>query len=485
MLTSTHSAPLSNMVAIKDGHNQFTGASKEEFPKWNRSLRMLLNQLRVLDTDSGDKIRAYLGNPILPENYGKSRGRITQELLDSDAGDGLKAAGFRLGDTLITGTDRREWVKSKESRDRERNTVTSSILLLAKPDSPLYLVLLDASRKGKDPNILIEAAENLYNAPNMATCLSIVASENKRVSELQTSAKMGSLPATRAYRQIGRESLIQFMNVFTDDQKKSPSDILKILNLKTFCTQMDTLENIVKDDPHALQFISQYVRGHKGPPLEFDQEALWRDLDAHLAVFHDSNRKKLSPAAQGVSSIRQEDADLLRHVKVLKRGRPGSVRYRAAVKALGINQDAKQDTPRRKAASRDAKDQSGVCFSFRDKGECKYGSKCRYSHDQAQIRMAQEEKASLNVFSVSLANDESDSSLMAKARNSQSTRKQSNGRDFDILDPGNDYFYDAEVSDQSHYDEDCGLEIQNRNKESSARIDMLSASKRSKTLSQE
>ena len=485
MFTSTHSAPLSNMVAIKDGHNQFTGASKEEFPKWNRSLRMLPNQLRVLDTDSGDKIRAYLGNPILPENYGKSRGRITQELLDSDAGDGLKAAGFRLGDTLITGTDRREWVKSKESRDRERNTVTSSILLLAKPDSPLYLVLLDASRKGKDPNILIEAAENLYNAPNMATCLSIVASENKRVSELQTSAKMGSLPATRAYRQIGRESLIQFMNVFTDDQKKSPSDILKILNLKTFCTQMDTLENIVKDDPHALQFISQYVRGHKGPPLEFDQEALWRDLDAHLAVFHDSNRKKLSPAAQGVSSIRQEDADLLRHVKVLKRGRPGSVRYRAAVKALGINQDAKQDTPRRKAASRDAKDQSGVCFSFRDKGECKYGSKCRYSHDQAQIRIAQEEKASLNVFSVNLATDKSDSSFMTKARDSQNAGKVANGRDSNIQDPDSDCYYDAEISDQDDYGSDCEPETQIRNEESPARIDMFSTSKRIKTLSQE
>ena len=485
MFTSTHSAPLSNMVAIKDGHNQFTGASKEEFPKWNRSLRMLLNQLRVLDTDSGDKIRAYLGNPILPENYGKSRGRITQELLDSDAGDGLKAAGFRLGDTLITGTDRREWVKSKESRERERNTVTSSILLLAKPDSPLYLVLLDASRKGKDPNILIEAAENLYNAPNMATCLSIVASENKRVSELQTSAKMGSLPATRAYRQIGRESLIQFMNVFTDDQKKSPSDILKILNLKTFCTQMDTLENIVKDDPHALQFISQYVRGHKGPPLEFDQEALWRDLDAHLAVFHDSNRKKLSPAAQGVSSIRQEDADLLRHVKVLKRGRPGSVRYRAAVKALGINQDAKQDTPRRNAASRDAKDQSGVCFSFRDKGKCKYGSKCRYSHDQAQIRIAQEEKASLNVFSVNLATDKSDSSFMTKARDSQNAGKVANGRDSNIQDPDSDCYYDAEISDQDDYGSDCEPETQIRNEESPARIDMFSTSKRIKTLSQE
>ena len=186
MFTSTHSAPLSNMVAIKDGHNQFTGASKEEFPKWNRSLRMLLNQLRVLDTDSGDKIRAYLGNPILPENYGKSRGRITQELLDSDAGDGLKAAGFQLGDTLITGSDRREWIKAKESRDRERNTVISSILLLAKPDSPLYLVLLEASRTSKDPNILIEAAETLFNAPCMATCLSIVSQENKKSSEIQS-----------------------------------------------------------------------------------------------------------------------------------------------------------------------------------------------------------------------------------------------------------------------------------------------------------
>ncbi len=98
------------MVAITGGQNQISGASKEEYPKWTKNLRVLLNQLRVLDTDGGDKVRAYLGNPILPENYGKSRGRTTQELLDSDAGDGLKAAGFQLGDTLITGSDRREWI---------------------------------------------------------------------------------------------------------------------------------------------------------------------------------------------------------------------------------------------------------------------------------------------------------------------------------------------------------------------------------------
>jgi len=483
MYSSTHSAPLSNMVAITDGHNQLTGASKEEYPKWTRNLRVLLNQLRVLDTNCGDKIRAYLGNPILPENYGKSRGRITQELLDSDAGDGLKAAGFQLGDTLITGSDRREWIKAKESRDRERNTVISSILLLARPESPLYLILLEASRKCRDPNTLVEAAEKLYNAPCMATCLSIVASESKRMSELQH-GKMASLPASRTYRQIERESMIQFLNVFTDDQKQSPSDMLKILRLKIFCAQIDDLEKLMKDDPHALQFISQYVRGHKGPPLEFDQEALWRDLDAHLAVFHDSNRKKLSPATQGVSSIRQEDVDLLRHVKVLKRGRPGSVRYRAAVKALGINQDAKPDTLKRKGITRDPLIRPGVCYSFRDKGSCKYGSKCRYSHDSDQIRIAQEEKASLNVFSVSLATDKTDSLVMARARDSQNAGKAANDRDSYSQNSSNDCLYNAEVSDQEDYDVDYGSETRIRDEEGSASINMFSASKRSKTLSE-
>ena len=56
------------MAAITDGQNQLTGASKEEFPKWQRNLIVLLNQLRCLDTDCGDKVHAYLGNPVLPEN---------------------------------------------------------------------------------------------------------------------------------------------------------------------------------------------------------------------------------------------------------------------------------------------------------------------------------------------------------------------------------------------------------------------------------
>ena len=85
-------------------------------------------------------MRADLGNPILPENYGRSRGKVTQDLLDSDAGEGLRAAGFQLGDTLITGSDKREWIKAKEQRLKEINNVISSILLLSKPDSPFFKI---------------------------------------------------------------------------------------------------------------------------------------------------------------------------------------------------------------------------------------------------------------------------------------------------------------------------------------------------------
>ena len=57
----------------------------------------------------------------------------------------------------------------------------ASILLLAKTDSPLYLVLSEASQRNKDPHALIEAAENLYDAPRMVTCLSTVAEENRKI----------------------------------------------------------------------------------------------------------------------------------------------------------------------------------------------------------------------------------------------------------------------------------------------------------------
>ena len=86
--------------------------------------------------------------------------------------------------------------------------------------------------------------------------------------------------------------MIQYLNVFTDDQKESSTDMLKILRLKNFYLQVDNFEKIVKDDTQALQFISQYIRNHKEPPLEYDQDGFWRDLDAHLVVFHDANRNR-------------------------------------------------------------------------------------------------------------------------------------------------------------------------------------------------
>ena len=90
------------------------------------ALRVLLNSLRCVHSKSGDKIRAVLGGQILPQNYENSRDKVTQALLDLDKGDGLRVAGFKLGDILITGSDRREWVKAKDSRDREKNTIVSS-----------------------------------------------------------------------------------------------------------------------------------------------------------------------------------------------------------------------------------------------------------------------------------------------------------------------------------------------------------------------
>ena len=81
-----------------------------------------------------------------------------------------------------------------------------------------------------------------------------------------------------------------------------------------------------------------------------------------------------------------------------------------------------------------------MCFAYRDKGECKYGSKCRYRHDKDKICKEQEPRATLNVFSVNLANDKSDASLMERARDGQSAGKVANDRDFSTLDSYNDYW---------------------------------------------
>ena len=72
---------------------------------------------------------------------------------------------------------------------------------------------------------------------------------------------------------------------------RAGTSVLKVFQLKNFCLLIDSIEKIAKNDAQVLHFISQYVRSYKGPPLDFVQEGFWRDLDAHLAVFHDHLRR--------------------------------------------------------------------------------------------------------------------------------------------------------------------------------------------------
>ena len=432
--SSAQSSTNANMVAVGTGlSNQLTGASKDEFSKWQRCLRMVLNSMKVLDTESGDKVRVSMGMPVIPQNFGKSRGIVTQEMFDNDE-DALRSTGFEVGDVILKGTDRRDFVKSLENRDRERKHVIASIILLAKAESPLYHVLVDASRASKDPNALIEAAELLFNAPCMATCLSIATDERNKLDRLRADQKIFPLPASRQFKQIGIETVAQFQNVFTDDQIGNFFEVkLRIVELLNFCRQIVDMERMpaIQGDNQALNHINQYVRGHKGPPLEYDRAGFWRDFDAHLVVFHEPSKSrgaksdrhqrsdggKLSPVARSSSTLTEEEASMVKHMHVLKKGNPGSKRHQAAlaaIQSLGFKVDDSADT----------KDK-GVCFRMRDTGECTYGKKCRYSHDKARIKEAKEAKetkATVSVFSVPEATNDSDYALHALSRKVRKTK---------------------------------------------------------------
>ena len=427
--SSAQSSTNANMVAVGTGQRQLTGTSKEEYPRWLYIARSTLNQLRVLDSEAGDKLQSNMGNPIRPENYGKKRGIVTAEMLVEDPG--LSNAGFKVGDILLEGSDRREFVKAVEQRERERKTVISTILLLAKADSPLFHVLTAASKKNKDPNALLEAAELLYNSPCMATCLSIVADERTKIDKIQEDTRMQPLPAQRAIHQVAVESKAHFLNIFTSEQHDTPDGLLRILELRNFCVQVNDLErtNSIQNDLQTVNFINQYVRGHKGPPLEYDTDGFWRDIDAHQVVFHQSRKGaktgrqqradggKVSSVAQGSSSLTEEEASMVKHLHVLKKGKSGSKRHQAAlaaIQSLGFKVEDSADTKDR-----------GVCFRMRDTGECTYGKKCRYSHDKARIKEAKEAKeakATVSVFSVPEATNDSDYALHALSRKVRKTK---------------------------------------------------------------
>ena len=492
MYSSAQSSTNVNMVAVGPGQSQLTGASKDEYSKWQRNLRIALNGLRVLDPESGDKVRVSMGNPPIPHNFGKSRGVVTQEMLDTDE-DGLRSTGFEAGDVILKGSDRRDYVKAVELRNRERKHVIATILLLAKVESPLYHVLADASRSSKDPNALIEAAELLYNAPCMATCLSIATDERCRLDRLRSDQRISPLPASRNLKQIGIETNAQFMSVFTDNQIETTEGKLLALELLNFCRQIVDMERLsaIQGDIQALNYINQYVRGHKGPPLDYDRTGFWRDFDAHLVVFHESSRAKgkngrhskadggkLSPVTQGSSSLNEEDANDLKLIHALRYAKPGSKRHlaaKASMKAMGFKIDD----------SNKADDEKGVCFRMRDTGECSYGKKCRYSHDKAKVKEAKEAKASMSVFSIPEASEDSDVALLSAARSVRRTKRTSKRR---TRHPGDSSDSDSTSVASSPrmidymIEGDAYAELNRESEErSSPTVNMMSASKKLRT----
>ena len=260
--------------------------------------------------------------------------------------------------------------------------------------------------------------------------------------------------------------MIQFLNVFMDDQKESPMDMLKILRLKNFCFQVHSLETIVKDDPQALQYISQYVRGHKGPPLDYDQNVFWRDLDSHPVVFYDANRNKRGSDTQqsGTSSIAPDDASFLKHRKALRKGFP---RHHTAVNALSYRPEAKHDNLKPRTVLKEHKAGISVCFIYRDKGECRFGNKCHFTHDSAQVSRAKEERASMNVFGVNLPTDESDIALMAANRGIPADTNHdldtSSNTLIDTFDDDFDDNHDEDRDSEDHVRRDGGKRAPNIN----------------------
>ena len=94
-------------------------------------------------------------------------------------------------------------------------------------------------------------------------------------------------------------------------------------------------------------------------------------------------------------------ATLKKHIHVLVKSKG---RNQKAAHALGFTPETfkrKSEQPKPDGDDGDDSKKTKVtCYSWRDKGKCRYGSKCKFEHEGA--------KATVNAFSVPLATDESD-----------------------------------------------------------------------------
>ena len=393
-----------NMVAVGTAKSQLKGISMGEYPKFVTTVKTILTAQGNLGTD-GDKPRFDGGLEPNALHYGRLKSSsilVNEEHLEEI--HGLRDEGFKVGDILLDGLARGKFAAAwKEYRAKARMAI-SKILLMVEIGSPLYVVMEKASKHG-DPNAVIAAAELFYNSKTFPTLLSIVHGEIQKLQELKERKKASAYDQYTGLRQIFRNTRRLFNQVFSDAELSNPAMCAKIEDLWHFCRQVVEFESWLGDHASLINFISLNVRQSRERLIEFDIPQFWEAFDQHASVSRvDDNSKQQQqssstvPAVAPLSKEAKELASMKKHIATFNKS---GGRNKAAAKALNIDIKRKSEKPKPDGDDGDDSKKAKVtCYSWRDKGKCRYGSKCKFEHEGA--------KATVNAFSVPLATDESD-----------------------------------------------------------------------------
>ena len=401
------SAPTeSNMVAVGSAKPVVKGTSKEEYTKLVTAIKTALTYQGTLNMH-GDKPRFDGGSEPNALHFGKIKRdsvRVTEEHLEEITG--LRDEGFRVGDILLDGLARGKFASAWREYRAKAKMAISKFLLLVENGSPLYVIMERAAKSG-DPNLVIAAAEQFYNSKTFPTLLSIIHGENRKIQELRDRKKGSTYASITGLRQTFRDSRRLFQQVFSDAERSDPSSLAKIDDLWHFCRQIAIFEDWFGGNQSIISFISLNVRQSKDKLIEFDIPQFWEAFDQHASVSRvDDNSKQQQqssstvPAVTPLSKEARELASMKKHIAAFAKSKG---RNKAAVKALGLTQEFKRKSDQPKPDGDDGDDSKKAkltCYSWRDKGKCRYGSKCKFEHEGA--------KATVNAFSVPLATDESD-----------------------------------------------------------------------------
>ena len=399
------SAPTeSNMVAVGSAKPVVKGTSKEEYTKLVTAIKTALTYQGTLNMH-GDKPRFDGGSEPNALHFGKIKRdsvRVTEEHLEEITG--LRDEGFRVGDILLDGLARGKFASAWREYRAKAKMAISKFLLLVENGSPLYVIMERAAKSG-DPNLVIAAAEQFYNSKTFPTLLSIIHGENRKIQELKDRKKGSIYASITGLRQTFRDSRRLFHQVFSDAERSDPSSLAKIDDLWHFCRQIAIFEDWFGGNQSIISFISLNVRQSKDKLIEFDIPQFWEAFDQHASVSRvDDNSKQQQqssstvPAVAPLSKEAKELASMKKHIATFNKS---GGRNKAAAKALNIDIKRKSEQPKPDGDDGDdSKKAKLTCYSWRDKGKCRYGSKCKFEHEGA--------KATVNAFSVPMATDESD-----------------------------------------------------------------------------